>query len=219
MKFANKLLEAYYNEIPQSNPIRWAILHREDGCLSYQSALFKCKDFFNEFVSKYHGFDFRVYNFDAGKMKINEEGLYVRVSGLIDFTMFLKNIRSINSLCEAKGYPPIIMYEVEDLKDDEAVLLIPRKYFDSTYSISWLTYFIRVSNVNMEITDWTKHPTKPVDNPFAKFFDKAWEQGVTPPIDSWFYAMKKNTTLKSPDSYTVHDNGVYNWFYFMELES
>jgi hypothetical protein len=222
MKFTNSPIPGTYAEVPQTNPLRWANLYKEGtdetgDLFSYQSKVWKCKDFLNEFVSLYHGHSCVIYGFDASTMKTNEEGIYVHLTNLLNVASFIENIKSINSWAEEQGFPAV---ELTPVDGTSVIALLPRKYFDCTYSISFLSYWIRVANVTMTIDDWEKHPTKPVDNPFGEYFDKAIEQGFKPPIDGyWFYLMKDHTNLEEPKSIkAIHDNGVHSWFNCLTLD-
>ena len=54
-----------YGEIPQANPLRWRIMYREKKELVSQSALIKCKDFFNDVVAwKNAQAEIKIYGFD-----------------------------------------------------------------------------------------------------------------------------------------------------------
>ena len=53
-----------YSEVPQTNVLRWTVLFNQgDGVFKPQTKEFKCKDFFNELVAKYHGHVLGCYGF------------------------------------------------------------------------------------------------------------------------------------------------------------
>jgi hypothetical protein len=220
MKFTNRALSSSdYSEINQTNPLRWYIMGRDTtGGWRHQSGQFKCKDFLNEIVSKYQGHTFCVYGFDTKNMVFEDVGVYLRLTGLVAMEAFKANIGSINAWAAKDGLPPLV---IEDVSEDgkECILLMPKVYFSNTYTCSFVAYLIRVANVSTVVEDWTKHPTKAVDNPYAKYFDKAMKQGFKPPVPGyWFYLMKDHTKLSNPMAYHVHDNGVYSWFNCLAME-
>ncbi len=218
MKFTNKhQSNVAYCETGQSNPLRWAVLHRSDKGFAYQSGLFKCTDYLNDLVSKYEGHDSCVYGFDTKPMTLNEEGVYLHLTNIINTDVFADNIASLNEWFAKSGFPPI---QFEDLDSvlKSAVVLIPRRYFKSTYSISFASYFIRVANVATVVSDWSIHPTKPLDNPFGQYYNAAMKQGIKPPNDNWYYYMKNYTTYPPTNFMYVHDAGVKQWLNCLSLE-
>lgn len=217
-KFLNSPLNnRNYTEVGQTNPLRWYLLEKVDGGFKYQSGIFKCKDYFNDLVSKYRGLDSNIYGFNTASMTLNEEGVYVRLVELIDAKVFEQNIAKVNEMARKDGFPDLVFDEVGDR---EAILLIPRKYFDCTWSTSLVTYLIRISNVAVVIADIQNHPTKAVDCPFRNYYDRVFAQGFKPPLAGhWYYAMKDYTNLTKPFSfYSVHDNGVAAWMSFVDVE-
>lgn len=217
MKFNNAQITGNYAEVPQTNPLRWTNLFKEaDGSFTRESKKWKCKDFLNELVSKYQGNRTSIYGYDAGPMRVNDEGVYVYLEHIIKMDVYQGNLRSINNWAASVGMPAM---EILGEYEGGLVVLLPRKYFDSTYSISFLSYFIRVANVSEVVSDWDKHPTKAVDNPFGSYWDKAMKYPFKAPIEGyWYYAMKAHTNLEKPNTGTVHDNGVNSWLNYLTLD-
>lgn len=203
--------EGTYAEIPQNNKLRWVILKkREDGDFEVASAIFKCKDFFNDVVASYHGKDFSIYSFDAAIMPKYDEGVYVQLLNVHNLPAFQKNVRSINSMPGACGNLDVIQ-----LEDGNVVMLLPRVYFDTTWQISLLTYLIRVSNVDVIIDDWFKHPTLSTDNPFKAHFAAIMKAGFNVPVKNLkaYYYFGTKQGAKDAEAYhsSFHNNGCWNW--------
>ena len=219
IQFTNDIPSGSYAEVPQTNPLRWVNLFRnEDGSFTHTSKRWKCKDFMNEIVRKFQGQNSQIYGFNSQDIATNEDGVWLRLLHLVNKDAFIKNLRSINSWASKCGYPPV---DLEDLPSAEEVIIrIPRKYFENTYSISFLTYFIRVANVDEVVQDWAKHPTKNIDCPFESHWDTALKQGFAPPVEGyWYYMGKKYTDLKNPMTSTVHDCGVDAWLTAVQMEA
>lgn len=200
-----------YSEIPQSNGLRWKVLFKEaDGSFTPTSKEFKCKDFLNDVVAKYEGRAFEIYQFDWRGTDINEDGVWLSLHNIVDPKVFVENIGSIKKV---KGYGEELILEQHN--NDTFVCFIPRSYFRSTYTISLLSYLIRVSNVDRAITDWLNHPTKSADNPFGNKHDVIVEGGMEPPLPYSVYGGKNKTTvedmLRGGSFYTLHDNGCAAW--------
>lgn len=212
--------EGSYSEIPQNNKLRWTILFKEkDGSFTPTSKEFKCKDFLNDAVAKYEGHAFKIYQFDWRGTDINDEGLYLKLSNIVDAKSFVQNIGSIKNV---KGYGEELILEQHDAST--FICFIPRSYFRSTYTVSLLAYLIRVSNVDCVIEDWIKHPTKSADNPFGSKHDKIVGGGLTPPLPYAVYCGKSKTTVKDvmektsygEGNYKIHDNGCAAWMHAIE---
>lgn len=140
MKYIKTTEHFDYSEVSQINPIRWEICYFNGTSMKVQTGKFKCKDFFNDVVAKYHGTYFRIYGFDNEKLKLNDEGVYVRVTGIVNFAQFAENIELvINSVVEDK-------ITVKKYYRKGALLFIPRWFFENTYKISLVTLLIRLCN-------------------------------------------------------------------------
>lgn len=206
-----------YAEVGQSNPLRWTCLHldKQEGSsrtFSEQSKQWKCKDFLNEIVAKYHGHLLGCYGFTADSVQTNDEGVYVKLTNIVDKDVYRQNIGSINTLAAAQGFPQLELLEIED----GFVVLLPRAYFDTTYPISLLTYLMRVANVGTVVSDvsWLEHPTKSVDNPFASVYAQVLKQGFATPDNvggSYYYYGEKHDYSKKPQVSMVHNCGVSQW--------
>lgn len=213
-----------YAEVGQTNPLRWVCLHKElsegDGmCFSEQSKPWKCKDFLNEIVAKYHGDLLGCYGFTADSVQTNEEGVWVRLFHIANPEAYTANIGSINALAAAQGFPELELFDYEG----GFVVLLPRQYFNTTYPISLLTYLMRVANTDTVVTDttWMEHPTKSIDNPFAGVYADVMAQGFTTPDNvgnSYYYYGKNHDYSKKPQVQMVHNCGVSQWTATLKAE-
>jgi hypothetical protein len=222
----NIVIKAYkgphtsYAEVGQTNPLRWECLYKEsEGVFSKQSKLWKCKDFLNEIVAKYHGHLLGCYGFTADSVQTNEEGVYVLLTNIVDKDVYRQNIGSINSLAAAQGFPTIELIDA----DEGFVCLLPRKYFETTYPVSLLTYLMRVANTGTVVTDalWLEHPTKSIDNPFASVYAEVMKQGFKTPDNvgnSYYYYGKSHDYSKKPKVEMVHNCGVAQWTVMLKAE-
>lgn len=208
-----------YSEVHQTNVLRWTVLFNQgDGVFKPQTKEFKCKDFFNELVAKYHGHVLGCYGFTTESIELQDEGVWVLITHIINKEAYEANVGSINKLSAAEGLPPI---KLEWHTPKSCVALLPREYFKNTYLISFLTYLMRVANVDEVVTDptWRKHPTLNIDCPFRNVFDKVMDRGFkSPDIKSYYYAGKKNDYSVKPYVSNVHNNGVASWTALMMAE-
>lgn len=214
IKFNNAIKSGSYAEIPQTNKLRWINCFKEkDGTFSHESLVWKCKDFLNEIVRKYQGQNSSIYGYDAGSMRVNDDGVWHRLLYIENKEVFLKNLGSISKL---PGYVPIEIYDCEKAPQDDKeglMIFIPKYYFENTYRISVLTYLIRVSNVGQVIKDFTNHPTKSIDNPSPNYHDAIIKRGFVEPVKNhWYYVGKAYTNLKAPaNTLSVHNCGMDCW--------
>lgn len=217
-KFGEPLV-IQYSEANQPNPLRWEMLYKEDDTLIPQAAIMKCKDYFNDVVSKYNdGPQFRVYGFDVSTVKLNDDGQWIRVSNLKpNFFDNIKNI--INPFLEKEGLPPIQYWS---LPANRGVLFIPREFYNTTYRISLLTQMIRLGNYG-ELFSSYDHMFSP-ESPFCTTEHRTpWAPKVlswkfSPPSlfnGFWWYAGEKynSKTIAKDNNFmgSIHDNGFISW--------
>lgn len=211
-----------FNEALQVNFLRWTLLYKEeDGSFEDQTGIFKCKDYFNDFVAKYHGYEVAPYGMDTKKIKLNEEGFYVLLTGMTHHEELKHNLRLLSNEAIKQGFPALVFDGIEE----GVLLFIPREYMESTYTISFLMGLIRLSHANRyfnslaEIVSYNQ-----VDRPFKQYTDKALEQGFKPPLDEWFYPGKdclekitKENCYRGLYDQTIHNTGVYFWLNLISL--
>lgn len=199
-------------EVGQTNPLRWVVLHRTDGdTFEAQTAQFKCKDFFNDIVAKYHGFELAIYGFKTESIKVNEEGLYLHLHHVAEG--FDANLKLVNEFGAKWEKPPVQL--LWNHAPTERVIFVPKAYLENTFYISLLTYLIRISNIPTVITDPTfkGHPTKSVDCPFRSTYDKVLSMGYGKlPVESYYFAGPSFNYKVAPTSAEyVHNCGVNSW--------
>jgi hypothetical protein len=209
-----------YAEVPQTNKLRWVCLYRAaDGTFSEQSLEFKCKDFFNEIVAKYNGHLLGCYGFTADSIQTNDEGVWVELRNIDNQEAYQQNIGSINKLIAAEGLPVVELLPYKK----GFVCLLPRKFFDNTYLVSFLTYLMRVANVAEVVQDptWREHPTKAIDCPFVSLFDVVMARGFKTPetkAKAYYYAGQAHNHAPKPAVHLVHNNGVLSWNSLLKAE-
>lgn len=200
------------SESPQNNPLRWEVLFREDDTMfTPQTALFKCKDYFNDLVAKYHGVSVIVYGLNTEKIKLNDEGVYVRLHFLNDTDdVFTSNIELvINTNLRMQLGTEV---GLEKLSDTQALLFIPRKLFDSTWTMSLLTYLIRLCNYGkpylcLQDLFNDKHLQ---EHNYLSPFVKKWGFEVPDLLaDYWYYNNDSyNSKANTTQGRVIHNNGI-----------
>ena len=218
-----------YGEMPQANPLRWQLLHREDdGSYTEQSNVLKCKDFFNDVVAflkcKVH---FHKYRF-SNDVCINDEGMYILLSGVMDKMTFVHNLVILNEKVQADLGESILF---EDVDKDCMLVCLPPSLWDSTYQISLATMLIRCCNYNFLYDTWDdffgeKAPLNANEVAFTPAAKKlAQSQGfINPRPGEWVYAVggyntAKILSLNNTMGGIVHDNGVSAWAMAIEKEA
>lgn len=208
-----------YGEVPQANPLRWRIMYREKKELVSQSALIKCKDFFNDVVAwKNAQTEIKIYGFD-NKIKFNRAGLYFCLTNIDSLRRFKKNIAVINQRLEQDLNTKLTIYS---LGRGKAVLHIPNELWKTTYRISTVTMLIRVSNYEYEFTDWEsffapQSPLNTVETAFKEGAKKLVQhQGFLEPEKAkgcWYFSRNGHTSNgKNPFFPSiVHNNGAQDW--------
>ena len=219
-----KALSRTYSEISQVNPLRWEILYRDGNNFIPQTGKIKCKDFFNDIVSKKNDYTFTIYGFNSTDVLLNKEGLYVRLTSIADMDQFIKNVEKvINTRLKADLQCSIW---TQKIRKSSALLFIPNELFGSTYLISLVTYLIRLCNYGKDLEDFnTVFDSVPAItdnalNPKAKALAKAWGFGVPEQYkEFWYYAGSSynSKTAPSPSSSVIHNNGVCNWASYITI--
>jgi len=209
----------HYSEMPQVNPIRWETLYRKDDVFEATSSPFMCKDFLNDVVA-YHNTkkEFSVYSFN-NKIQINEEGLYLCVTGIHNPEQFKANIeQAINTILfkQLCGLVEVILNDNKNI-----ILLLPKVLLKSTFYMSLVTMMIRCCNYGFVIEKWEDFFKK--DSPLLQIEHSFTEQtisyveknGFNLPKDYskyWFYCGKKyNSDKKEILEGVIHDNGCSSW--------
>lgn len=212
-----------YNEIPQSNPIRWRIMYKSKDTLNSQSGLLKCKDFFNDVVAyKNSKKEFSIYNF-SNKVKFNREGLYVHLTEIANCEMFCNNLAVVNARLY-KDLKTFLNYEC--LEDGSVVVCIPHKLWRTTYYISLVTMAIRLCNYKMAYDSWEsmfdkKAPAITTESAFTQQAIKyVTKKGFRIPVKlrkMWFWAGDKyhSGNQEKPMASVIHNNGVSSWVQFL----
>jgi hypothetical protein len=220
LKIVGKPKDYFLTESPQNNPLRWVLLFRKDDTLVPQTAEFRCKDYLNDLVAKYHGQVFKVYGFDTEKININEEGCYFLLKNIVNEDKFISNISNVIN-AEVEEDKELL---IEDLREQGLVIFIPKYFFSNTYLISLVSYLIRVCNNNIEFKFFEQvwsSLERQTDTAIPTYGDyesiiRKWK--FTVPEDFykyWYYYNKNYNSEVRPDvkdlGQIVHDNGVISW--------
>lgn len=187
-----------YAEESQPNPIRWLLLHRTgEKEFEPQGYWLKCKDFFNDYAYSYQTRKgFSIYGFNAGAMKIPEQGQPVFMAVKFLTPHFQHNMEVLNNWLVAQGVPPVPL----DIDGDLALLGFDPFYFQNTYNISLISLIIRLMNYEK------KFPT----------FKEALECTAFAPKDQakWSEIVKKDAFFKVPDKLKK-----FIWYYSEQQNS
>ena len=222
-KFGKALIRKY-SEIGQPNPLRWEILYQDEkGVFQPQTGKMKCKDFFNDLVSKIMAnHDVYIYGFNTATCQVNETGVWFRLSNVEDQKQFINNANNvINPLLSEQQCTTISLYR---LPRNKVLVFIPKIVFTSTYYVSLITYLLRLCNYGQELKsfhDALNHNVTSIDNALnanALSLARQWEFKVPEKFSKyWYYAGDhyNNVTISTPISASVvHNNGVCQWAYY-----
>lgn len=207
------------SESPQSNQIRWRILKKSSDTLATaQTTFFKCKDYFNDVVAAYRGKFFSVYGFNNQTLDLTDDQLYVQVAFLHDKANYCATIDAvINPKLKAEGFPELV-YDDVDGENSSLILLFDKKLFDNTYTISLLTYLLRIANAPKSFSSYEQliiSTNAKQDRPFNIHYDKIVSSSFCSPMKQpfWWWAGNEYNSEKSNavSGNTIHNNGCYSW--------
>ena len=208
------------SENSQSNPLRWHLLYKEeDESFTDQTGVFRCKDYFNDFVAKYLGLDTHAYGMDTTKIKLNEEGTYILLTSLTGIKQFLLHLEIISQESKNYGFSGLTFSKEEK----NVLLFIPKDYYVSTYTISFLTYLIRIAHKNSVCESFKQltleSANSKVDQPFSHHHDAIMVASFEAPVkDEWILVGKtfKDRIMSGESvgySSSIHNAGCYSWMY------
>ena len=218
-KFARALVRKYC-EIDQPNPLRWEILFLdEDQVFKPQTAKFKCKDFLNDYVAKLTGGkDIAIYGMDTSTVKINDNGMWIRLSNIKGQELFINNInRVVNEKLQAELGLSI---SCESLKANKVLMFIPKGVFINTYLISQVAWLIRLCNYGVELKSWEEAIDHAITGPdraiqySGKNLMKKWGFKVPEKYSEFWWYQGNNYNSKCVGYVTgsqIHNNGVMSW--------
>jgi hypothetical protein len=220
MKIVGPNIEWTLQESPQKNPIRWRILkqQKDDQC-SPQTSFFRCKDYFNDVVAAYRGKFFTEYGFNNKLIDLSDDKLLVQIKFLENKENYCATLNAaINPKLEAEGLPKLVYDDVEG-ETDTLVLFFDRKLFDNTYTISLLTYLLRIANqVDAHATyeSLVTSMNAKTDRPFYIHYDKVVSGKFQSPLNEpfWWWTSANYNSKKQEDNCQggwVHNNGCYSW--------
>jgi hypothetical protein len=214
-----------FTQSPQRNPIQWEILKKvKEGKFIPQYGLFRCKDYFNDVAYKRNNpkASFTVYGFNIGQYKPDSEGVYVRVHFIQDQKSFVENIETINEhlTLQEMGW----FLEYIPLDETTGLFLLPDAMFKNTYTVSLITWMIRLANYKIAFKDFddffnnevrTKNNDCGSANNYVKYI---LEHGFKHPLmDQYIYYYNndyndKSENKKKLDGHAIHNCGIANWW-------
>ena len=204
----------HYSEAPQNNPLRWQVFYREGDTFIPQTGVFMCKDYLNDVCAKYNGADVIAYGMNTKDMKLNDDGIWLKLYFIKYNQDFFDNIdRCVNQLNPDN---PVIMEALES----SVLMFIPRFYFNCTYLISLLSFVIRVSNNTIKFKTLTDLLNRSKDIPENAIYGhgtklaKEWGFNVPEEYQQyWSYYNKTYNSLSDPmyTGSTIHNNGAQAW--------
>jgi len=214
-----------YAEIGQPNSLRWEVLYRDGNTFIPKSGKLKCKDFFNDMVSKIvAGRDLSIYGWSTAPLQINDTGVWMRLTHLTNPELFENNI---NTIINPKMKEDISLeLTTELLGNDEALLFIPIEIFKTTYLISLTSWLVRLATYGSTLESFDKALDGPqaiadhaISGTGVKLIRK-W--GFKVPKDYqqyWYFCGAEYNSVKdaAPNASLVHNNGVMSWSKGVEI--
>ena len=202
----------------QNNPLRWCVVKKKEDKILSQTPIFKCKDYFNDFVAKKNGIKFIKYGMDNSKIVFNKDGgLHVLVMKVIP--EFLTNLKCLEEKClEDLGNTLTVVYQ-----DDMGVVLnFPKEFWKSTYTVSLVSLLIRCCNYQYFPENWEGFFKKgsPIgikQENVLTLNTLTWVKnlGLKAPVSNW-YSIPGVENLEETLSYEkenyIHNNGCNNWY-------
>jgi hypothetical protein len=210
-----------YNEVGQKNPLRWKTLFKDGDTFVDQSGWIKCKDFFNDTLAFFKvGSVFSIYGY-KNDIKKNDEGVYFLLKCVDDKPTFFHNTNVMNERLKKDLGVEVPVWDVDE-QQDQVLLLIPNKLWDSTYYLSLVTMIIRCCNYGYKYEYWedifhSQAPMNTVEHAFSREAkEHTMANGFVLPKGYekyWFYAGKQHNSEVAPKTTggIIHDNGVVSW--------
>jgi len=210
-----------YNEIGQSNPLRWQNL-KLVGPDTYEpvSRWWKCKDFMNEVVTSFHtGRNFSIYSFQVTHSTFfNKEDTCLPLRLKRVAKSFLVNMEVANEHLLNEGFPAV---EYGSINDGQVFIRIPLEYLCNTLFMSQVTLFIRLANTEKEyptLKDMVKDYKNEGDSEnFNACLKKPLSQFPTSLSEYlWYYNDAQNCprnidASKNIQTSLMHNCGVVSW--------
>lgn len=223
-KFGKTLVRTY-SEIGQPNPMRWEILWKDDnGTYHPQTGKIRCKDFFNDVVSKIMGdHTFLIYGFDSSTIKVNDEGVWFRLSNIADPDQFMDNAEKAINVKLMEQTDNNVRLSLFKLPRKKVLVFIPKYVFTSTYLTSLVTYVLRLCNYGEALPSFEYALS---DDSVAYNTDNAikykgralalkWAYKVPEEFSKyWYYSSdvyNSKTEPKPMYAGVIHNNGVMSW--------
>jgi len=205
-----------YGQIPQYNPIEFALYRLKDDKWEPETGWFKCRDFFNDVVSGYHGFKERIYGFAPKELSYHDYGVWIRLKNL--YPEFFHNVELLKPVLDEIG----VTLNFVPLADvpSQAFVLFPRKLFENTFVISKVTLMIRMCNCKTEYNSWEEVKASSQEILYLHEKTNFNKRGLTLPekyANYWYYAHRDfHSQIKDHNVNITHDCGFRTWENNME---
>lgn len=201
-----------YAEVSQKSPMRWCVLKVEaDGSAVGQHSWWKCKDFLNDSVMYLRtGKEFPMYGY-SNKLVLNDFGAYVALKSIPDF--FEDNLGHLNNWLVERGLPEILWFDHDEGCGVEAVIGIPKEYWDSTFAISAITSLIRSCVYKKMVNNVSElFAQEPTLNGFMENVDKIFKPVNFPMFNELIYKnYQYDGKGDNKNTYTIHNAGLQSW--------
>lgn len=149
-KLSKQVPQKAYTENEQANPLRWCVLFKEeDGTFTPQTGWFKCKDYFNDMVAGLRGHHFSVYGM-TNNIKYNTDAFYVLVKEVVTDDLLKHNWGNVVLPLVEESFG--VKATMEVVESDKVLLTLPLEVLSSTYSISLLSWLLRVTAYRTQYT-------------------------------------------------------------------
>ena len=203
------------HQSPQNNSLRWQVLFRDGDVFYPQTAVFMCKDYLNDVVAKYHGWQVTAYGLNNNCLKLNEDGVWLLLTGIYNMDTFTKNLE----VCVQNENPenPLTM----EVINGTLLMFVPRFYFTSTYLISLLSYVIRVCNAQTLFKSYealfksTEARSDPACSGNGGKIALGWKFNIPEELSKYwiYYGSKHNSDNLEPMGHgpTIHNCGIMGW--------
>jgi len=170
MKITYTHLEQGLIESSQNNSLRWVCLKKRLETFTNTTPVFKCKDYFNDFVVHRHMKKvFRMYGMDSNQAKFDRKGgMWILLANVTSYlasniencintefgpTWGIKLVYKDLEKCDVVGDTANFQSQGEVCKN-YGLLYIPKEAFTNTLRISLITLLVRNCNIDHQLYNY-----------------------------------------------------------------